>query len=133
MSGAMRDVMRIAALLDRCGETSVLTVDFFHTTWYVGDGPFRPSVPALEVRVHAATWADAEAVAAAYDLMEVDSERARFELNGGPTSGVWREWRGWLPSASRNHAVSVEVAASEWNTHPDGSATTSGDAMAGAA
>jgi hypothetical protein len=100
---ASHELVWVAALLDCLPQVEVLDVQVRSSVHVV---EWYPSLPGVELRVHADGWEDAGLLVEALGLPEVEDTH-------GCDRYRWRTWRGWCAEGSREMPVCVEVTAGE--------------------
>lgn len=110
MTAQVRDVLTTASVLTRCPMVELITVAADLQLMQVCEGPW---IDSITLRVHAIDWRNAEQLAKALCLPELNPYRA-VSRSGRPSSLVFRQWVGWVADASYDVPVSVEVFGGEW-------------------
>ncbi|MGL5823709.1 MAG: hypothetical protein ACRCYU_02550 [Nocardioides sp.] len=109
MRASVWDLVWVAGVLDHCPQVPALSVAVRTGGLIRNDGR---SVEVVELDVHARSLAAGRQLAHFLGLVEDETAYRVTECRDG-VSLAWRTWTGWVPDASRDVPVRVEVVASD--------------------
>jgi hypothetical protein len=112
MSGELIELATVAALVGAVPDVSVLSVRVDHSDVKVPDER-RAYTRIVSVDVHAASVLDAHALMDRWGLYGDPVKTWETEPEQYQPGRVWRQWAGWIASASDDLPVSVQVTAAE--------------------
>ncbi|MBO0811417.1 MAG: hypothetical protein J2P23_05150 [Microlunatus sp.] len=110
MSARSSDLLVAAVVLTYAPDVDLLSFSVHSDRVDVADSPV--GVAVIELHAHVGGWRDAELVAEALSLPEV--ERYRMFSYDGAGEWAYRRWVGWFGAGPLAMPVSVEVVAGEY-------------------